>query len=98
MHCVDRVKETTAKKRRCIFRSKMNAILDLYPNIESKHDYAFEEKLPFKCASKITDTFTPESIGLIYSIELFESDEQSDGVRSLVSSEYSANFKFSETN
>ena len=98
MHCVDRVKEATAKKRRCTPRSKVDAIPDLYPNLESKHDYAFEEKLPSRCASKITDTLTPEPIGLVYPVELFEPDEQSDGVRSLASSEYSANSKFSETN
>ena len=97
MHCVDRVKEATAKKRRCTPRSKVDAIPDLYPNLESKHDYAFEEKLPSRCASKITDTLTPEPIGLVYPVELIKPDEQSDGVRSLASSKYSANSKFSET-
>lgn len=99
VHCVDRVKEPTANKRRCTPRSKVDAIPDLYPNLESKHDYAFiEEKLPSRCASKITDTLALEPIGLVYPVELIEPDDQSDGVRSLASSAYSANSKFSETN
>ena len=76
----------------------MDVISDLYSNFQSKHDYVFEEKLPSKCAKKITDTLTSEPIDLVYSIELIESDEQSDGVRSLISSKYSTNSKFSETN
>ena len=98
VHCVDRVKETMTKKRRCTFRSKMNVILDLYPNLESKHDYVFKKKLPFKCVSKITNTFTFEFIDLVYSIELIESNEQNDDVRNLINFEHFANFKFFETN
>ena len=98
MHCVDRVKEIIAKKRRCIFRLKMNVIFDLYSNLKSKHDYVFKKKLFFKCVSKIMNTFTFEFIDLIYSIEIIKSNEQNDDVQNLVSSAYSANFKFSKTN
>ena len=99
VHCVDQVKKITTKKRRCISQSKMNVIFDLYSNLESKHNHVFIEKnLFFKCACKITSTLTLESIDLVYSIELIESNEQSDDVRSLISSVYSANFKFFETN
>ena len=57
-----------------------------------------KKKHPFKCAKKITNTFTFEFIDLVYSIELIKSDEQSDNVRNLVSFKYSTNSKFSGTN
>lgn len=98
VHCVDRIKKIIAKKRRCIFRSKMNIIFDLYSNFESKHHYIFEKKFFFKCASKITNTFTFEFIDLVYSIELIKSNKQSDNVRNLVNFKYFANFNFFKTN
>ena len=76
----------------------MNVILDLYSNLKLTHDYVFKKELFFRCASKITNTLTSESIDLVYSIEIIESNEQNDDVRSLVSSAFSANFKFLKTN
>ncbi len=77
----------------------MNVISKLHSHLESKHDYAFiEKKILFRCASKLKNTLAFEFIDLIYSIELIELNEQSHDVRSSVSSAYSANFKFSETN
>jgi hypothetical protein len=99
VHCVDRIKKITTKKRRCTSRSKMNVFSELHSHLESKHNYAFiEKKIFFRCANKLTNTLALESTDLIYSIELIESNEQSHDVRSSVSFAYSANFKFSETN
>ena len=102
VHCVDRIKGDTAKKRLCTPRSKVDAKPDLYPNVEPKHRYAFiEEKFPSRCANEIKDMLALEPAGLVYSAGLIEPKEQSDGIRSRsphsASSAYSASSKPPET-
>ncbi len=78
VHCVDRVKKITTKKRRCTFRSKMNVISKLHSHLKSKHDYALiERKILFRCVNRLTNTLAFKFIDLIYSIKLIKSNEQS---------------------